>query len=151
MSCWLEINRTRNIFLLFPRKLNGWTAKRIWRVKLNWKFQSIIEICSSLIWHQLHFRVKERESKKRRWITRLENFSPSSFSYDNHRQWRHSGVLALIYDGVLPILWLLLLLRHNTRMGKELQSSLRFQGAIRQELSKKKIRFAVKMLVFLYD
>jgi hypothetical protein len=32
-----------------------------------------------------------------------------------------------------------------------LQSSLRFQGAIRQELIQKKIRFAVKMLVFLYD
>ena len=61
------------------------------------------------------------------------------------------GVLALIYDGEIPILLLFLLLRHNTRMGKELQSSLRFQGAIRQELSQKKIRFAVKMLVFLYD
>ena len=50
------------------------------------------------------------------------------------------------YPITLPIL-----LRHNNRMGKELQSSLRFQGAIRQELSQKKIRFAVKMLVFLYD
>ena len=70
-------------------------------------------------------------------ITRLETFLPRlslTVITDND-----SGVLALIFYGVLPILLLFLLLHHNKRMGKELQSSLRFQGAIRQEFKKNKI------------